>query len=55
MIIIDSSFHLVFSSTNKLPEYACVGKCKKVWWGFDFGNIKDRENCHNVNQSLMLL
>lgn len=36
MIIIDTPFHVSFSSWSTEPEYACVGKCKKAWWPRDF-------------------
>jgi hypothetical protein len=38
MIIIDTPFHITFSSFNDHPEYACTAKCKKSWWKIDFEN-----------------
>jgi len=35
MIIIDSPFHITFSDINEKPLYACVEKCKSVWWPSD--------------------
>ena len=32
MIIVDTPFHITFSSLNELPSYACTGRCKKVFW-----------------------
>lgn len=32
MIIIDTPFHITFSDGNKKPSFACVDKCKSVWW-----------------------
>jgi hypothetical protein len=36
MIIIDTPFHITFSSWSAKPQYACTGKCKKSWWPKDF-------------------
>jgi hypothetical protein len=36
MIIIDTPFHITFSSRNDAPKWACLLKCKKVWWDLDF-------------------
>ncbi len=35
MIIIDSPFHISFSDANEKPTYACIGKCKSIWWSSD--------------------
>jgi DNA-directed RNA polymerase subunit RPC12/RpoP len=32
MRIIDSPFHITFSIENKNPQYACVEKCKSIYW-----------------------
>ena len=36
MNIVDTAYHLTFSDETTLPAYACVGKCKKIWWEADF-------------------
>lgn len=36
MIIIDTPFHITFSSRNDAPKWACLLKCKKVFWDIDF-------------------
>lgn len=36
MIIIDSPYHVTFSSTgSSKPQYACVEMCRKVFWEED--------------------
>ncbi len=32
MIIINSPFHITFSDENDIPMFACVSKCKSVYW-----------------------
>lgn len=52
MIIVDSPFHLTFSSCHYLPRRACTGKCKKVWWDFDFTDRPDGGFCHQCGDPL---
>jgi hypothetical protein len=33
MIIVDTPYHVTFDELAELPEFACAGKCRKVWWG----------------------
>jgi len=35
MIIVDTLFHISFTDANEKPTYACIGKCKSVWWPAD--------------------
>lgn len=52
MIIVDSPFHLTFSSCHYFSSRACTGKCKKVWWDFDFSAKPDNGACHQCGDSL---
>lgn len=52
MVIVDSPFHLTFSSCHYLPCRACLGKCKKVWWDFDFTDRPDNGICHQCSGQL---
>ncbi len=52
MIILDSPFHITFSSTSDLPKYACTGKCKKVWWPHDFKNDQTIGLCPMCKEGL---
>lgn len=42
MMIIETPYHITFSSLNELPVAACNGKCKKVFWQSDIENEKDK-------------
>ena len=44
MIIVDSPFHVTFSSFSEPPTFACNNKCKKIFWGYDLDN-RSKEIC----------
>jgi len=52
MVIVDSPFHLTFTSRHHKPSRACDGKCKKVWWDFDFERSPDLGTCHQCGDNL---
>ncbi|WHI48963.1 hypothetical protein [Microbulbifer sp. VAAF005] len=52
MIIVDSPFHVSFSSDRKLPSKACTGKCKKIWWESDYDETDDKGVCLQCGSSL---
>ena len=52
MIIVESPFHLTFTSRHNKPSRACDDKCKKVWWDFDFDSRPDFGACHQCGGSL---
>jgi NAD-dependent SIR2 family protein deacetylase len=35
MKIIKTLNHIIMVAETTLPKYACIGKCKKVWWEND--------------------
>lgn len=38
MIIVDTPFHITFSSFNNHPVFACTGKCKKIFFESDIAD-----------------
>jgi acetyl-CoA carboxylase beta subunit len=38
MIIIDTPFHVTFTSYTNLPSFSCTGKCKKSWFKEELEN-----------------
>jgi hypothetical protein len=45
MIIVDTPFHITFSSLCDLPIYACIDKCKKVFWESNMKEEANKEKC----------
>ena len=43
MIAIDTPHHVTFRALVDHPKYACIGTCKKVFWGGD--DIENEEFC----------
>ena len=41
MIIIDTPFHVTFTSYTDLPSFSCTGKCKKSWFKEELENRND--------------
>jgi hypothetical protein len=52
MIIIDTPFHITFSSETETPQYACTGKCKKAWWPTDFEDNPTMGLCPRCSDGL---
>lgn len=53
MYKIETEYHLITSSENKLPKYICNGLCKKAYWDGDLKeqlviplNIMKCESCN---------
>ncbi|EPJ0021458.1 hypothetical protein ACTBJ2_004515 [Vibrio parahaemolyticus] len=38
MLIIETPYHYTFSDFSTLPDFCCVGACKKIWWKSDLKN-----------------
>jgi hypothetical protein len=45
MIIVDTPFHITFRTLSDEPSFACVSKCKKVFWLSDINAEIDRTIC----------
>lgn len=45
MIRVETAYHIITASANKKPDYACIGKCKSVWWS-------DEVNPHLVIEAI---
>ena len=43
MIIIDTPFHITYSSDKARPKYACTDECKKSFWVGDFESDNKNE------------
>lgn len=52
MMIIDTPFHVTFSSFEEPPVYACSGKCKKVFWLDDMEDGSKAESCEQCGGEL---
>jgi predicted RNA-binding protein len=53
MIIVDTPFHITFSSHNHKPCSACVGLCKKIWWDFDLVDYVNKAECEQCGHDLV--
>lgn len=39
MISVETKFHFIYSDFDDLPQLACIGKCRSVWFPLDVENI----------------
>ncbi len=44
MIVVDTPFHISYSSNKAKPKYACTGDCKKSFWDTDMED-RDKSVC----------